>query len=342
VLFQPFKLGRSWKLAATAYLSAMGAFFLPTPLVSFFAAASRPHTGFAGLIFSMGFGTIFSVVMFVFFYIGARLEFTLFDIVLLNEKFVAPSWRRHGPHIWRWIGFKLIFSFLFAIICGPLLYIAFTKFLPQMAAVPHVPGQPPPPHLFANLMRFYAIIGAPIGLGILCSSLLTNFVLPSIALENTTVREGLRRFAGLITAEPGPFSLFVALKVVLATAGIVAMEVAVVIAELLGAIPFALIGVAGWFALRSAGDPGRLMMLVGGILLLVIFLVFLMYVSMLALGCLHAFFQAYALYYLGGRYPALGDLLEPPPPAFPYAPPQQPLPLMPSAVLPLPPSEPAV
>ena len=28
------------------------------------------------------------------------------------------------------------------------------------------------------------------------------------------------------------------------------------------------------------------------------------------------FFQAYALYFLGGRIPRLGDLLEPPPPPF--------------------------
>jgi hypothetical protein len=342
VLFQPFKPGRSWKLAATAYLSALAAFFIPTPLFSFFAAAAHPRTGFAGMLFSMGFGTIFSAVMFVFFCIGARLEFSLFDIVLLNEKFVAPSWRRHGPQTWRWIGFKLIFSFIFAILCGPLLYIAFTRLLPQMAAVHVVPGQPPPPQLFANLMRIYAIIGVPFGLGILCSSLLTNFVLPSVALENTTVREGLRRFGGLITSEPGPFSLFVVLKVVLAIAGIMAMEFAIVIAELLGAIPLALVGVAGWFALRSAGDPGKLMMIAGGILLLVLFFVFVIFVSTLALGCLHTFFQAYALYFLGGRYPALGDLLEPPAPVVPYAAPQPP-PIPPtSGILPIPPSEPAL
>jgi hypothetical protein len=39
----------------------------------------------------------------------------------------------------------------------------------------------------------------------------------------------------------------------------------------------------------------------------------------------HVFFQAYALYFLGGRYPSLGDLLEPVPdlsgPAFVTPPP---------------------
>jgi hypothetical protein len=341
-LFQPFKPGRSWKLAATAYLSALAAFFIPTPLFSFVTAASRPHAGLAGMLFSLGFGTLFSAVMFVLFCIAARLEFSLFDIVLLNEKFVAPSWRRHAPQAWRWIGFKLIFSLIFAILCGPVLYIAFTRLLPEFAAVHVVPGQPPPPQFFANMMRVYAVIGLPFGLGVLCSSLLTNFVLPSVALENTTVREGLRRFFGLIASEPGAVSVFVVLKLVLAIAGIVAMEFVIVASELLALVPLALVGVAGWFALRSAGDPGHLMMIAGGILLLVLFFIFVVFVSTLVLGSLHIFFQAYALYFLGGRYQPLGDLLEPPGPPISYAAPLTPPIPPPPGILPSPPSEPAV
>jgi hypothetical protein len=39
------------------------------------------------------------------------------------------------------------------------------------------------------------------------------------------------------------------------------------------------------------------------------------------MGSLLTFFQAYALYFLGGRYPLLGDLLDrsTPPPAYAYA-----------------------
>jgi hypothetical protein len=39
------------------------------------------------------------------------------------------------------------------------------------------------------------------------------------------------------------------------------------------------------------------------------------------MGSLLTFFQAYALYFLGGRYPILGDLLDrsTPPPAYAYA-----------------------
>jgi hypothetical protein len=39
------------------------------------------------------------------------------------------------------------------------------------------------------------------------------------------------------------------------------------------------------------------------------------------MGSLITFFQAYALYFLGGRYPLLGDLLDrsTPPPAYAFA-----------------------
>ena len=59
-----------------------------------------------------------------------------------------------------------------------------------MAQMPIVapPGQPPSPQLFHTLFGFYALIGIPIVLAMISSSLLTNFVLPSIALEDTTVR----------------------------------------------------------------------------------------------------------------------------------------------------------
>jgi hypothetical protein len=280
--------------------------------------------------------------MFVFFYIGTRMEFVLFDIVLLNEKFVAPSWRRHALHSWRWMGFKVLFSLLIAFLCGPLFYLVFSKLVPQLkAAAPAAPGQVPP-HLFHNLIQLYAVIGLPIVFAILLSSLLTNFVLPSIALEDTTVREAFRRFLALASDEPGPVAAFVGFKILLGIAAFIAMEAAIFIGELLCLIPIGLVALAGWFLLRSAGDAGHLLMLAGAVLLLALFAVIVVYGSTIVLGCVHTFFQAYALYFLGGRYPLLGDMLEPPAPPVPYAPPQSPpAPMSPPGMLPLPPSEPA-
>src|SRR5580765_3519059 len=143
------------------------------------------------------------------------------------------------------------------ILCGPLFYLAYRYFLPHLAAVP---GQPPSPELFTNLKYFYLLVGLPIVLALLLSSLLTNFVLPSIALENTTIREALRRTFSLIDTEPGPFSVFIVFKILLGAAAFMAMEAAIFIAIILGLIPVGLLALLGWFALRSAGDAGHVFM----------------------------------------------------------------------------------
>jgi hypothetical protein len=316
VLFQPFQWGRSWKLAATAYLSALAYFFLPTPLVSVADLVLPSGKPIALRMLSAVFGIVFSLVAFALFYIGARMEFVLFDVVLLQEKFVAPSWKRHISHTWRWIGLKLLLSLALAILFGPILFLAFRNLQHHMVVVP---GQPPSPQFFAGLLSFYAAAGLPTMLAILLSSLLTNFVLPSIALEGTTAREAVRRFGELLGLEPGPVALFAVMKVLLAIAAVTAAEIAVMLASFLAAIPLGLIAFLGWLLLRSAGDAGHFMMLAGGVALFGIFAVLLIYFSTLAMGSVHTFFQAYALYFLGGRYPMLGNLLEPPAPLYPYA-----------------------
>jgi hypothetical protein len=337
VLFNPFKPGRTWKLSITAYLSTLGMFYLPTSVFSFAAGASQPHKSMAALLLSAGLSAIISIVSFVFFIIGVRMEFVLFDIVLLNEKFVAPSWRRHVPHSWRWVGFKLLFSLAVSALCGPFLYFAYARLFPRIV-IAHsaaTPGQLPP-HFFATLASIYLIIGIPFGLAMLISAVLTNFALPSVALDDTTVREALRRTFSLFSAEPGAVSLFIGLKAVLAIAAFLAMETVILIAEILCFIPIGLVALAGWFLFRSAGDIGHILMVVGAVILLIVFAVIAIYISTVAVGSVYVFFQAYALYFLGGRYPTLGNLLEPPYQPVTYAPPPPPLPI------PIPPPQAAI
>ena len=171
-------------------------------------------------------------------------------------------------------------------------------------------------------------------LAILSSSLLTNFVLPSIALENTTAREAMRRFGELIRVEPGAVALFAILKVVLGVAAVIAAEMLSILAVLILCIPLGLVAFLGGLLLRSAGDAGHLMMIAGGILLAIVGGIMMFYAVIFAMGCIHVFFQAYALYFLGGRYPLLGDMLEPPLPGFGYPNPPPSAPSAPSGWLP--------
>ena len=70
-----------------------------------------PHTAFiaamVGVIVVVAiFALLFSLALF---YLGSRLQFVLFEIVLRSDTTVAPIWRRYGAATWRWIGLKILF-----------------------------------------------------------------------------------------------------------------------------------------------------------------------------------------------------------------------------------------
>jgi hypothetical protein len=307
VLFQPFRLGRSWKLAATAYLSVMGLLFIPSPLAALFSPARGGPFGAFSYLFAAGIGITFSAVMFLFFYIGSRLQFVIFAIVLEKSEMVAPLWGRYGARNWRWLGLKLIFSLVACIVFAiPIVYF-FRSFL---ATLPVQPGQPPLPQMVGSILLLYVIICVPFFILMLLSSLLSDFVLPPIALEDATLSDALGRFFQLVKTEPLPMLGFILFKVLLAIAGMVAVEIVIIIAEIVGAIPLGLLAFLGWYLLRSAGPVGHVLMIAGAVTLALVLLAFIFYVAILVMGCLHTFFQAYALYFLGGRYPLLGNLLE--------------------------------
>jgi hypothetical protein len=316
ILFRPFRKGRSWKLAATAYLSAMGLAFIPTPL-AILPALSHGTAGAVGGVLVLAVIVLITAIMLLFFYLGSRLQFVLFAIVLEKGDIVAPLWRRYGSCTWRWLGLKLALSVGFCLLFGVPVYSLFRSLI---AHLPVQPGQPPSPQMVASILLLYAFIFLPIGLLMLCSSLLSDFVLPSIALEDATISNAIGRFIQLIKAEPMQVVVFTLFKILLAIAGAVAMQIVVLFAEIVAAIPLGLLALLAWFLFRSLGPAGHVLLVAGAVTLMLILAVFLFYVMILVMGCVHMFYQAYALYFLGGRYPLLGNILEPPVP-YPVAPP---------------------
>lgn len=314
ILFQPFRKGRSWKLAAVAYLSAMGLAFIPYPLLFFTFAKQIPGTSqniYLGLIFTV-LGLFCTAIMFVFFYLGSRLQFVLFAFTLEKSALVAPLWRRYASRTWPWLGLKLVLSLIVTVIFSAPIFYSFRSLITQAAIQQVQPGQPPSPEMFFALLSFYLFFGSAILILMLCSSLLSDFVLPPIALEGASLSDALGRFLQLIKAEPGQLLLFTLFKILLAIAGMIAMQAVIIIAELILIIPLGLLAFLGWFALHSLGLVGHLLLIAGALTLGLLFLVGFFYVATLVMGCVHTFYQAYALYFLGGRYPRLGDLLEPP------------------------------
>ena len=330
VLFQPFQKGRSWKLAATAYLAVMGNMFLPTNL-AFLGMPRQPGFPGAGFFFFfLLFGVVSTIASLLLFYVGARLQFVRFDIVLTGSKMIAPLWRKYGFCTWRWIGLKIALSALFAVVCGAPLFASFRFLMTHIA----VPGQPPSPEFMRSFALAYAGLMIAVFALLLCTSLLNDFVLPPIALENVPVTEGLRRFFELFRSEPGQLIAYIFFKVILAVAAVVAMEIAIILVELIAAIPLGIVAFLGWLLLHSFGPIGQILMVAGGVVLLLLFVAVMFYATIGCCGCFVVFFQAYAIYFLGGRYPMLGDLLAPVPSGFPMATPDSPPDLPPPAAEP--------
>src|SRR5665213_655263 len=225
VLFTPFRKGRTWKLCATGYLATASAMFLPVPLIYlFFLPLVYRHTGRGAAYLAAGAVVLLTAIGLAIFYLCSRLQFVLFDIVLNRGEFVAPAWRKYGRQSWKWTGIKVLLGTVFTLALGiPVAVYVIHHVIPLLASV--TPNQPPPMELFVALFGFE--FGMLFGLGglFLAHWLLTDFVLPSLALEDTTLGEAFRRFFQLVRREPGPFSLYVLLKIGLALAGYMAQTI---------------------------------------------------------------------------------------------------------------------
>lgn len=316
ILFSPFRYGRTWKLCATAYLGMASSMFLPLPLLVFFFLPKIRQAGGAGVEgFAIGASLVVTLVLLGLFYLFTRIRFASFDIVLNRGEFVAPAWRKYGPQAFKWTVFKTILGTLGLVVIA-LPGIAFvTRFIAVISTLK--PGEQPPPEFIFGLMSGYLTVYLIFGLYLWISSLLSDFIVPSLALEDTTLGEAFRRLGLLIRNEPGQFCAYALLKLVLAFAFIMAatlgLEVLILIVLLIVALVAGLIGLL----LHAIGVPLVVLYVLGGILAFAFYILFIFYGVFIVNGTVMTFLESYTLYFLGGRYPMLGDLLtaSTPPPA---------------------------
>ena len=269
----------------------------------------------------------------LFFYLASRFQFVMFEIVLRSDTKVAPIWNRYGAATWRWIGLKLLFLLCALVLLLPIL-------IPLGITIFHLVKDPDfHPHFWPILKMFLGFILAFLAFGLVISAayrLLYDFGLPSMALEGTPLSETVRRVFRLIAAEPGPVFLYLLiyflLGIVIAIAYLIALALTIVIAL----IPLGALGAGLWFGLHNAGVLGYVIIGVGAAILGVILLAVIIVAILIMLAYIVTFKQAFALYFLGGRYPLLGSYLEPQPPTPIYEQPIYPPPPQPTFEPPLP------
>lgn len=339
ILFSPFRKGRTWKLCATSYVCLLGSMYVPAPLLYLAAVPALQKSGTAVLTI-IGVLVVIGLALFTWiFYLCSRLQFAYFDMIANRGEFVAPAWRKYRNQALPWTLFKLVLGIVFTAIISVPLVAWMRQIIPMLMQMhPVRPGGQMDPQfarLLGEIYGGYGLMLLLIGSGMLLFGVLGDFIVPSLALEDTGIGEAFRRMGVLIQQEPGEFALYVLLKTVLGIAGyfaaIILWEIAFLLATLIIGIVVALIG----FGLHAAGVP-TIALAVPGILLAIAWYVFAVFYSMLfGIGPVLTWMDAYAIYFLGGRYPLLGDLLDrstPPPPSpllIPYA--AYPPPLPPTA-----------
>lgn len=309
ILFSPFRPGRTWKLATTAYFGTFSAVFLPLPLLYlFFLPMLRAALGNGIALLATGGIVLFLFLFFFVFYLCTRLQFCLFDVTLNRGEFIAPAWRKYANQAWRWTWVKAAFGTA-AMMVMALPIVAYIRHLiPIMRALQ--PHHPPPSNFVPAIMAAYGIIFLGFAVIFLAGAVLSDFIVPSLALENTSVTIAFRRFLLLARAEPGQLTGYILLKIVLAIAGYVAQALAFYAILLVYLIAMALVFALGFVLLHLLHVSMAIMAVLAAIIGGISYLVLCFYAALLLVGTVCTFLQAYTLYFLSGRYPLLGELLE--------------------------------
>jgi hypothetical protein len=302
-----------FKIAAVAFFAEV---------TSFSFSFSKPmHAGHGGGVSPIALGAILGIVLacvavglvvaFALFYISSRLQFTLFHIVLRSETQVAPIWRRYAAATWRWMGLKLLF-FLAALACvTPIFIPAVLYFIHAISLQSHGDHSHIVSFIF-TMFAFVAVIFLFVITIAVVTILLRDFAVPSMALEGTPLRETVSRVVALTRAETGQVALYVLLRVCLGIAGTFVSYMLLGVLALIVGAPLGGVGFGLWKQFHLAGAGAHAGMIAGWILLALALLTVLAIGVICLFGYLFTFLQAYAIFFLGGRYPLMGQLLTEP------------------------------
>jgi len=160
-----------------------------------------------------------------------------------------------------------------------------------------------------QLVFAYFVAAAVVGL------FAKDFLVPMMALENLRVMEAWRRFIPMLEADKGGYAIYALMKVVLAMGAAILFGIIGLLTLLALLIPFGVLALGLYLIWVGVGLHWNLVTIVVAGLLGAVALATVIYAMGFVFTPPTIFFQAYVLHFFAGRYPALGDLMIPPPPA---------------------------
>lgn len=315
-LFRPFSWGTYLKLGLVAMITeGFGSNFQSSK-------SSSPASGHGPVIHSLShippgwiaaiLAAVLAVIVlsFVVFYLVTRLRFAFFYCLTHNTKLIRPGWRLYREQATRFFWLNVAAGFCFVVLVA-LISIPFISGFWRLFRETQQGG-----HLDVGLLLSLVLPLIPIILvvalaAILADIVLRDWMLPHYALDNATAGEAWARVWASVAAEKRQFIVYALLRLVLPAIAMIALFMVLLIPGLF------LVGVLGVaeFSVHSvfAGTTGASALV--GVLLEVFFGVLAFGFMLLAGICLggpvSTGVREYALLFYGGRYRALGDLLEP-------------------------------
>lgn len=253
------------------------------------------------------------VISLIFTYLFSRFRFILFDSVVSGQVLVGRGWHTYRDQGSRYFGFWLIYRLLSWTAVG------FIVGLPLWHAYKSGVFQGDQPlWAFLELVASVALgLVAFAAVSAVVSTLVKDFIMPLMALDDLPMRRAFAVLRQYIAAEPGAWAGYFGMKLLFALAAGIALGVvgvfAFLILLLILAIPAAALIALGVLAMKAYAGLGIAIFILTG--LGVVAACFCLALCLAA--PVSIFFAAYAFYFFGGRYPRLGGLLWPQP-----APPQ--------------------
>ena len=247
-------------------------------------------------------------------YLYCRLRFTLFDLVVYKRGRVGQAWSAYGRQSWRYFGLVILVSLAFmvvaVIVVGPALLNFIRVVRPLAAAGPNVN----PFAMLGAMFPFLVAVFAVAALWAVVDSLMQDFLLPPMAIEDAPLESVFGRFFALLKTSPGTVLIYVLLRFAVGI-GLTWILMLIFLAGLMiaGLAIFG-IGTLVYHALWASA-VGQVICVSLAILVGLVVLVVYAVAIISIYGTAAVFKQSYAAYFFGGRYAALGDRLEPPPPA---------------------------
>ena len=239
----------------------------------------------------------------------SHLKFVVFDVVLTLDRTISNGWRRTSSAANRFFGLMIVLLLA-------TLALLLVLFLPFLTTIIHIARYGMDPSLLPRLAGF-ALIAVVFSLVFsLVRAMLHTVVIPHMALADESIGEALQSALDFIRSYPGPFVGFVLLRFVISIAMLIALVIVAGVAFVIALLPLGVAAFAAYHFLWHSGT-GAMALCVCVFIVLGMAAVALYFCLIFSvLGVVNVFREAYALFFYGGYYPALGNMLEPPPAPF--------------------------